>query len=476
MIRCAAWVLIVVASVACKERKEPTPYVAPAGSGSGSAAPAADAEVRLYTEAEITALLDDLMKRLDANAKRSCPAPQVQTAPVAGKSADLLVELFEGTGELATCGKRLDEIRTKDVASAVKAKSPEVMAFEKECGDTIAAHVTTAAARADGCSPYQVGVRTEPKVMMRPMQIAHVVALHARELVAKGEVDAAVNLSINALRIYQDLARGRITYITAMIASASTEIIAANLDTILGTAKLTAEARASISARLEALMTGTPRFADIQAGERDSMDIHLGAAQLMPDTWTPPGGWSEDLDPRKAGKDLFPAKRFGNPRDEAAVLLVMTAESAAVQARACPATATYAECHVGLTKLATEPKPTPEGDIAKLYAGLADAAKTGDVEATRKQIRGSIVGILRSIAQPAVAKYAGKYALSLARLAELRIHLEALGTCDVKKLAAFASPPMLGAPVDVRVEKTTVEVRPPAWTDDKKLWTFACAQ
>src|SRR5262245_36455150 len=108
MIRCAGWVLIAVCAIACKERKEPVPYVAP-GSGSGSAIAAPDEAGRLFTEAEITALLDDLTKRLEATAKRTCPAPQVAAAPVTGKSAELLVELFEGTGELAECTKRLGE-------------------------------------------------------------------------------------------------------------------------------------------------------------------------------------------------------------------------------------------------------------------------------------------------------------------------------------------------------------------------------
>lgn len=472
MIRRAGWVLIVIAAIACKERKEPAPYVAP-GSGSGSAAPSEAG--RLFTEAEITALLDDLTKRLEATAKRTCPAPQIAAAPVTGTSAELLVELFEGTGGLAECTKRLGELAKTDLATAVKAKAPDVMAFDTECGGKLAARVIDAAARTDGCSPYQVGVKTEPKEMVKAIRVAHVVALHARELAAKGEVAAALDLSTSALRVYQDLARGHVTYITAMIASASTEIIAASTYTILDGAKLAPEARAKVAARLDALATGMPRFADIQAGERDSMDIHFGAAQLMPDTWTPPGGWADELHPRTSGKDSFPTKRFGHPRDEAAVLLAMTVETAADQTRACPTTATYAECQAGLAKLASEPTPAPEEDLGKLYAGLAVAAKAGDVESARKQIRGSIVSILKAIAQPAVAKYAGKLALSLARLAELRIHVEALGTCDPGKLAAFASPPLLGAPVDVKVTGTAVEVRPPAWADDKKVWTFACS-
>lgn len=155
---------------------------------------------------------------------------------------------------------------------------------------------------------------------------------------------------------------------------------------------------------------------------------------------------------------------------------VRGAENAAAQAKACPGGATYADCQAGLAKLQTETKPAVDGDLGKLYAALAVAAKSGDVEATRKQIRASVVSILKAIAQPALAKYASKLSLSLARLAELRIHVEALGSCDAKKLAAFASPPALGAPLDVRVTGTSVEVRPPAWADDKKVWTFRCAK
>ncbi len=473
MSRRAGWVLIVVACLACKERKEPAPYVA-TGSGSGSAAPAPTAVEpgRLFTEAEITALLDDLTKRLEATAKRTCPAPQVQATAAPGKSAELVVELFEGTGELEACMKRLTELGKNDLPGAAKARAADVLAFDKECGERIGAKIAAAAARTDGCSPYQIGVRSEPKSMMRPIQIAHVVGLRARELAAKGEVEAAVSLSINALRIYQDLTRGRVTYLTSMIAHASLGIISANLDTLLDTAK----PPASTAAHLDALIAAMPRWPDVMAGERDSMDIHFGAAHLMPDTWTPPGGFNEEMDPRKAGKDSYPVKRFGNPRDESAVLLVMTAETSAAQSVACPSDATFAACHAGLEKLGTEAKPAPDDDIAKLYAALAVAAKSGDVDATRKQIRSSIVSILTSIAQPAITKYVGKLGLSLARLAALRIHVEALGTCDVKKLAALASPPALGGSLEVTVDGDKVAVRPPAWADDKKtVWTFRCA-
>jgi hypothetical protein len=456
--------------------------------GSGSAALMADAVEagRLISEAEIKTWIDALMARLEANAKRRCTPPRIGEKTVPGPGTDQLVQLFEGKGELASCMAKLAELgKAGNLKADVEAAMPGAVAFDDACGVLIADKVLDAAAHSEGCSPYQVGVRVEPKELVGAIRVAHVISFHARKLATAGKPDEAIQLSIAALRVMQDLMRGHVTLIIAMIGSAATHIVADRLDTILETAKLTEEQRALFAAALDSLIVGVPLWADLMAGERDNMDIYFGAAQLMPKDWTPPGGWNEEMRPKEGGKDVFPTQHFGNPRDESAILLLMTTEAAAETARACPEGASYAVCQKGMEALAAAAKPAADADIKALYGELAKAATSAapDLAAIRTRIRTSITQILRSVAQPSMAKYPIKLAEMVSRLAALRIHLEVVkGPCPTSEALAappysiLASPPPLGDRVTLAVVPGTVSVGPPGWVDPVKVWNFACAR
>ena len=485
MIR-TAWVLSVLLTVACggtKTEKAPEP-----GSAGGSQAPAADPAVagRLISEAEIKTWIDALLARLDANAKRRCTPPRISEKQTPGAGTDQLVQLFEGKGELAACITKLGELaKAGTLKSDVEAGLPSVVAFDDACGVLIADKVIDAAAHTEGCSPYQVGVRVEPKELMRAIQIAHVISFHARKLATAGKTDEAIQLSIAGLRVLQDLMRGHVTLIVAMVGAAATQVVADRLDTILDTAKLSEEQRALFAAALDSLIVGVPLWADLMAGERDNMDIYFGAAQLMPKDWTPPGGWNEELRPKPDSKDAFPTQHFGHPRDESAILLLMTTEAAAESTRVCPEGASYAVCQKGMETLGAAAKPAAEADLKALYGELAKAATSAapDLDMIRKRIRTSITQILRSVVQPSMAKYPVKLAEMVSRLAAVRIHLEVMkGPCPTgEALAAppfsiLASPPPLGDKVTLAVAPGTVSVGPPSWVDPVKVWNLACAK
>lgn len=485
MIRCV-WVLSVVLAVACGgKKKEAAPEPA---TGSGSAAAAADTVEagRLISEAEIKTWIDALLARLDANAKRRCTPPRISDKQTPGPGTDMLVQLFEGKGELASCMTKLGELASSgNLKADVEAGLPSVVAFDDACGLLIADKVLDAAAHTEGCSPYQVGVRVEPKELMRAIQIAHAISFHARKLATAGKTDEAIQLSIAGLRVMQDLMRGHVTLIIGMIGAASTQVVADRLDAILETAKLTEEQRALFAAAMDSLIVGVPLWADLMAGERDNMDIYFGAAQLMPKDWTPPGGWNEEMRPKDGAKDSFPTEHFGDPRDESAILLQMTTENAAESVRVCPEGASYAVCQKGMEALSTAAKPAAEADLKSLYGELAKAATSSapDLAAIRKRIRASITQILRSVAQPNLAKYPIKLAEMVSRLAALRIHLEVMkGPCPTAEALAappftiLASPPPLGDKVTLATAPGTVSVGPPGWVDPVKVWTFACAK
>lgn len=490
------WVLIVVACIACGGKKEPpaTGAEGSAGSaarGSGSASTGKIGAGRLFSEVEIAGWVDGLMKRLEANAKRTCPGPKVTATTTPGPASDALVQLVEGKGEIAGCMTRLSELaKGGSLKADIDRTDPKVAEFDAACGATIADKVMEAAAHAEGCSPYQTGVRVEPKDLMRAIQLAHVVAFHARQVAAGGKPVEAVQLSLGALRAFQDLTRGHVTLLLGMISAAASEIVGANLDQILDTVKINQEQRAELATELDALLAAMPLWADLMAGERDNMDIYFGAARLMPKDWVPPGGWNEELRPQPTGSDgsdesdRFPVKHFGNPRDEAAVLLAVTADNAAELAKLCPEGASYAVCQRAMTAIVAQAKPTADADLKAMYAELAKAAATGavDLDAVRLRIRSAVIKILKSIMQPNMAKYPIKLALVVARLAELRIHLEVEKTGTCPTAAELTAPPYstLGAPaalgdaLDLKNASGTIEVRPPSWTDPTKVWSFHC--
>ncbi len=477
-------VLSIVLAVACGGKK--TENAPEPAAGSGSAAPVADSveSGRLVSEREIKTWIDALLARLDANAKRRCSPPRISEKQTPGVGTDLLVQLFEGKGELAACMTKLGELaKAGNLKADLEAGLPSVTAFDDACGVSIADKVLDAAARTEGCSPYQVGVRVEPKELMRAIQIAHVISFHAKKLAAAGKTEEAIQLSLAGLRVMQDLARGHVTLIIAMVSAASTQVVADRLDAILETAKLTEEQRALAAAAMDSMIIGVPVWADVMAGERDNMEIYFGAAQLLPKTWIPPGGWNEEMRPKPDGKDRFPTEHFGNPRDESAIMLQMTTENAVEAARVCPEGASYAVCHKGLETSSAAAKPAAEADLKALYGELTKAATSGapDLAAIRTRIRASIVTILKGVAQPSLEKYPLKLAEMISRLAAVRIHLEVLkGRCPTAEALAappftiLGAPPPLGDKVTLAVAPNSVSVGPPAWVDPVKVWTFGC--
>lgn len=452
-------VLSVVACSPPKPVARPAPPVATSAPGpTPAAAPAPKALPRLFSEAEIRAYEAELLARLDANAKRSCPGPN---GSVPGPSAPELAALFEGSGTLGACVQRLDAAGGHGkLKSDLEAKTPEVLALDKDCGETLAAAVRHAAAFQDGCSAYQLGVRAEPRSLMAPIQIAHLIGFHAS--LDKDPV-TAIALLVAALRLMQDLERGHVTLISAMISVAASEIIGGRLDAILDTAKLPKSRLDALAGQLDQLIAAVPSFHEVLAGEREAQELYFGIAKLKGPDWTPPGGWTEEL--RQMTAERKGENHVADPRDEAAALVASSIQSAEARDKACPANATLDACMQGLVQLAAVPMP-PQVDTAQLW----QQGKT-DEPGMRAKLRQQIIDVLAAIASPSYAQYVAKVAGQVARLGELRMHVETLRThaCDRAVLLAL-SPAALGVPMLLTVDKKTVEVK----GGPKLEWKFAC--
>ena len=400
--------------------------------------------IRLFTDAEIDASTTAVLARLAENAKRSCPAPKLLADTAKGTSGPDLLAIVEGQGAFADCMARLDKLtRDQWVAHA-----PEVVAVDKDCAEPIATAVHRAEAFEDGCSPYQVGVHVDAKEIIRPLQVARLLANRASNAALPA---AGIGMLVDAIRMAQDLTRGHVTLIAAMVGVATTELAAAELDALLDTAKLKPAQLENLAGALDRLIAAAPSFHELLEGEREAQEL-FAIMGMKPVDWVPPGGIGDfhpHLDPD--------GKHVADPRDEGAAMLAAAQINADDRAKACPANATLEACRVGLAAI---PPRTTRTDLE-----LESLWKQGQVDepGMRMRMRQQIIDILAAVGAPMFAPYVVKQMSVVQRLAELRIHVEVLRTH--KCPPTYELPPALGRPLEVVADKGSLTVA---------TWTFRC--
>lgn len=424
--------------------------------------------VRLVTEEEIASLQAQLMTRLEANARRTCPRPILRGAPAAGPAQADLLAITEPTGELARCATDLAGLATRNLKDLATARDPAMVELARRCGPLVEAAIAKAAAHGDACSPYQVGVRVNPDLVRR-IQLAHLIGLHLRLRAEAGDPAGALWLALETVQVTQDLARGRTSLIDLMIGVASAQIVVEQATAIAGAHAVPPSTLGELSAAVGQLLAHQPSFSDTLLGERDYMELYFGAAKLAPPGWAPPGGWPEGMGP---GAEPSPANTEAlthDPRDEHALMFYVGAGYADDLQAACPPTATLKACAAGFDE---EPLPATGREVVEqLYKELGSSPSSTEL---RTKLRDAIVRILRSIARPSMGKYVKKRGRGVAQLAALRVHLELArlaatsGTCPpaLALREELLAPPGLGERLEVAVAADVVELRAPAWTDD----------
>ncbi len=437
--------------------------------GAGSSGPSA---VRLFSETEITAWEDALLKRFAVSAVRTCNAPHVLDPIAPGPLGPDLVALVEPTGELATCAKRMAGVVTApNGVDAIRDRTPEVMQVESACRATIAAHVAAEAAHTQGCSPYQVGVRPEPESMTGVLHLARFVALDA-EL---GDPWRGIQLIVEYTRALEDLARGRVTLISTMIAVAGTALVIEPAIRIVATGKLSPEQLEQLAGELDLMIAALPSYADTLAGERDMMELSTAMGAVMAPGWTPPGGWPPGA--TRSADALGSDALLAHPRDIAALMFAVAEATATQHADACPMTATYEACTAGLAKLAAAQHGDPDSAKAELGKAWNDSVRATlagdpvDAGAMRVKIRHTIIDAMLSIAVPELDKYSTKASATFVRLIALRLQVEVLRTGRCPSAAELASPAYarmlaptrFGSPVVVTPSAHGLDVAAPAW-------------
>jgi hypothetical protein len=440
--------------------------------------------VRLYTEDEIARLEQPLVARLEENATRTCPRRRLRDTPVAGSAAPQLVELAEGTGTLAACTRRVEEVLDGVKASeATASQDPAIVALDQECGDAYESAVNAIAAHESACSPYQAGVRLWPERIAPVLKSASLLARRMRARAEAGDHEGAIWLAVSSLRTFQDLRRGRVNLLVAMIATAASGTITEELAHVLGSAKLPAGAAQQLAAAFDVLITSEPPFGETMQGERDGTALQLGLRLVRPAGWVPPGG----ADPAYGDEPFADGTTRIDRRDQGALILALAADDATQ--KACPETSSLAQCWRGLDALAKrQPRAEPGSDWTALVKELSSAGDSAEArERLRLDIQRRIVAILADIATPNYAEYAAKATRGYVPVIGARLALEAhvLGRCPTEQDLASAPPTLrgpleLGDMVEVSVENDMLTVRAPAWAlptdrDKARAFTARCA-
>ena len=143
------WLGLLPLVVACSHPKTqpakpaPPPVAMPAPAPTPPPPPP-KAPPRLFSEAEISTLEADVLARLAANGKRTCPGPN---GTVAGASGPDIIAIVEGTGTTGGCMTRLaDAGKDGGLKGDIDARKPAILELDKDCAELFATAVHHASA------------------------------------------------------------------------------------------------------------------------------------------------------------------------------------------------------------------------------------------------------------------------------------------------------------------------------------------
>ncbi len=307
----------------------------------------------------------------------------------------------------------------------IKARDPVLLAHDATCGAALATRVERAVAHEDSCSFYELG-RGHPEPTMSPWhdRIAQFLSLHIREL-ARTDLDRALWLALDGVRLFRDLTRGKTSASAAIEATGSEGVMLETIGALLQTARPRDPA---------AMLEAVDALLDEERPANDSFEPVFRALEA----------------------DMKPPRDLGitDRRVERALVQLVVEDTIARRDAACPGAATFRECRDGLVAYdaAVQTPVTLEG-----RAALVERVRIAWHRPHYPEFR----------AEPIVA------------LTALRLHLAILArkACPPAIVLAadpHANPPRLG-PVAITGTRTARIIGAPAWmTREMARWTIRC--
>jgi len=435
---------------------------------------------RLVSLKEIENLEKRFIKQVEENKNKSCVRAVLRGNPNDGIAGPFMILVVEGSEETKSCFDLLkekpealtralfeeDEFSGKKDASRKirKLRSADDPEYDKKL---IGSVITTcrplidvmrmAVTYSDACSPYIAGKRGMPEMMII-MRLANVLSAAALELSREGKNREAFELLLDGLRFNQDMSRGGVNWLTAMITlSADTRIISA-MTHLLGSSKsMDLELLLQLQKELSTLIDTEPHPSTIMQGEYRDVVLHMLKPLIKGKSWAPPGGWHADEKPRAGVNDpaaadtTYEAETIGaDEADDNALVWLSLEELVDRELRACPPSSTPQQCYEEFVKFSHELSEKAPGNTLDRIKNLSELLLSFDQKA---KMREQVIEILQSIASTTTThRYIAlhgqrQFFLAALRLqAAFRLMAEKSGTCPVEK--DFQSEPLKGLAVD----------------------------
>lgn len=438
-----------------------------------------DDEVQRKQRAAVRAEMDtatrELLVRLERDLERSvraaraarCPRPVLRGEPLPGRAADDIVDILaprRGTPQraclAALAAQKGDLVGwTKAAASRREGRvgagklPQQARTLVQRCAPAIA-RARVAARRADGCSPYLVGVRGLDS-MLPLVRLARLMVVDAAIRAADGRRREAVQRCLDGLRLAQDLHRGPgAPLIAGMVAkNMGVVVVLQGLRPLLSAGRLSAPERARIDAELAALERSEPPFYQMLVYERHGIALQQILPQIKPKGWKPPGGFDDDVDPQKLRRQAQADPSHARMSGALAWAAMRYAADAMIEV--CRPPANQRSCWRGVARV-----------VRRIRRSAKDLTLLG---AVGMSLNGTATGLqLRAMLQQAMANVAAsrfpRYAVAdaerrfLLRAARVQIAVQDHDGCPAAKLlraahGALLKDPASGAPM--RFERRT---------------------
>ncbi|MBN1774079.1 MAG: hypothetical protein JXB32_22660 [Deltaproteobacteria bacterium] len=426
-------------------------------------------EARWVSDVELAVWRFEAEAEAEANRTRRCPRPPLRGEPLPGPADDDLAAFVEPPDDLAECVDTVEALRGElrnlhhPVAQPPDGLPRRVPGWWRAPDDpdlpldalrqvvaacpALPARLHRAVAHEDSCSPYAPGRRRIPS-LLPPVRLAQALEVLAREALAAGRPEEAADLALDALRLGQDLRRGPVPWLVAIVSLVFTETAAGILEEALVRPEPLPDGLAARAAReLEALAASEPDPSPWVDGEMLGTVLQELLPVLAGPDWEPPGG--KDVG-RERAAPLLVARGLA-PRDQAALAWAGLRRIRDAFRESCPPGTPARPCVDGwleagrrLGVAARDPAA-----VAELEAELRDAG--GDERAVAV-LRERVVAVIAGVAAPLLARQSPRplaaplWLAGLRLLAAFRRFADETAACPA--FEAFAGPPLLEARLD----------------------------
>lgn len=444
-------------------------FAADAETGEVGGPPAAAPAARWVAEADLAAWRREAETDAEANRSRRCPRPPLRGEPLPGPADEDIAALVEPPDDLVECVDTVESARAdlrglhhpvSEPPGGLPRRVPgwwrsaddpelpgEAMRRVVQACAALPGRLRRAVAHEDACSPYAPGRRRIPS-LLPPVRLAQAIEVLGRDALGSGRPEEAADLALDTLRLGQDLRRGPVPWLVAVVSLVFTETAAGILQETLARPEPLPEGLSARARReLEALAASEPEPAPWLEGEALGRTLQELLPKLAEPGWQPPGG--KDVGRQQPAP--LPVARGLAPRDQAALAWAGLRRIRDVFREACPAGARPRACIEGWIEAGRRLGEAAR-DPAAVAALAAELRAAGDDDRAIEALRERAVVVVAGGGGPLMARQAPRLLAAPLWVAELRLLAAFRSLADetaaCPTLDAFSRPPLREARTD----------------------------